>query len=629
MAARFQLPSFKVEIVPVLVFVIALMAAAAVAAVSVARIEKRTAESLEPIVIASGETWARIIPDGILIRISGEAPDQEASQRLARLIGSVVSPDRIVHESTVAPKDIKGELEKSRFIVLALRDGDQVSLGGLIGSDEQRRIIHDTVRDSLDVVVITDMLIDVQNSASAFSSEALGYGLTSLELLPRSSVMIEADRVTITAALDSEDELKTIEPQLAGRRPESVQATLDLRAPATMAPTFEFRATRRDGIIFVDGCTAASSEDARRILDAVERTGSTESSECEVALGSPHPEWADVVIAGIEAMTETDGRLLRIANTSIVLVVDSESDRLPVVKQGIEDTLPDLFSLQVVQSPADGTGLAEGDTFPGSLRVTLNADGTVLLEGDIADDRSTEMIQTYAQVLFGTDMVDNRIEIGGELPGGWPVAVFSGLEALELLRTGTLTVTDDSISITGTGLGEDAPEQVARLLSTQARDWGDHVVSITYSDEEAEPEAGADQDAGLDPRECEGRISAILADEQIIFSPGRTSIEPESADVIDAVAAVLAECPGARFEVEGHTDSSGNAEMNRNLSLIRAEYVIGALIERGIITSGLSAKGYGEEFPIADNSTPEGQQKNRRIAFRLLTAADGGTDDND
>ena len=99
--------------------------------------------------------------------------------------------------------------------------------------------------------------------------------------------------------------------------------------------------------------------------------------------------------------------------------------------------------------------------------------------------------------------------------------------------------------------------------------------------------------------------------------------------MIDAVAAVLGECPGARFEVEGHTDSSGNAEMNRNLSLVRAEFVIGALIERGIITSGLSAKGYGEEFPIADNSTPEGQQKNRRIAFRLLTAADGGTEDND
>ena len=629
MAARFQLPRFKVEIVPTLVFVIALMAAAAVAAVSVARIEKRTADSLEPIVIASGETWARIIPDGTLIRVSGEAPDQEAIQRLSSLIGSVVSPDRIIHESTVAPEDIKGELEKSRFIVSALRDGDQVSLGGLIGSDEQRRIIHDTVRDSLDVVVISDMLIDVQDSASIFSSEALKYGLTSLELLPRSSVMIEADRVTITAALNSEDELSTIELKLAERQPEGVQATLDLRAPATMAPTFEFRATRRDGIIFVDGCTAASTEDARRILDAVERTWSTESSECEVALGSPHPEWADVVIAGIEAMAETDGRLLRIANASIVLVVDSESDRLPVVKQGFEAALPDLFSLQVVQSPADSAGLAEGDSFPGSLRVTLNRDGTVLLEGDIADDRSTEMIQTYAQVLFGTDKVDNRIEIGGELPGGWPVAVFSGLEALELLRTGTLTVTEDSISITGTGLSEDSSEQVARLLSTQARDWGRHAVSVTYSDEEAEPEAVADQDAGLDPRECEARISAILADEQIIFSPGRTSIEPESADVIDAVAAVLGECPGARFEVEGHTDSSGNAEMNRNLSLVRAEFVIGALIERGIITSGLSAKGYGEEFPIADNSTPEGQQKNRRIAFRLLTAADGGTDDND
>ncbi len=629
MPIRVQLPRYRIDVVPILVFVIVLMAAIAVAVVSVARIERRTAESLEPIVIASGETWARIIPDGILIRITGEAPDQEAGQRLAALFGSVVSPDRIINESTFSPVDIRTELENSRFIVSALRDGDLVSLGGLIGSDEQRQVIHDMVRESVEAVTIADLLIDVQNPGLAFSSEALRFGLTSLELLPRSSVMIESDRVTITAALGSEDELAAVEFQLAERQPESVRATLDLRAPATMAPIFEFRATLRDGIISVDGCTAASTEDSRRILDAVERVGSTDSTGCDVALGSPHPEWADVVISGIDAMAEFGGRLLRIANTEFLLVLDSESDRLPIVTQGLEAALPDLFSLRVVRSPSDGIGVAEGDTSSGNLHAILNADGTVTLEGAIPDDRSAEMIQTYAQVLFGTGKVDNRIEIGGELPGGWPVAVFSGLEALEMLRTGTLTVTEDSISITGTGLSEDSPEQVTRLLSTQARDWGDHVVSVIYSDQDIEEAESAGQYAGLDPRECEVRISAILADRQIIFSPGKTTIEPESAGVIDTIAEVLAECPDVPFEVEGHTDSSGNSEMNRNLSLVRAEYVIGALIERGIITSGLSAKGYGEDFPIADNSTPEGQQKNRRIAFRLLTTTEDGTNEND
>lgn len=629
MPVRVQLPRYRIDVVPILVFVIVLMAAIAVAMASVARIEKRTADSLEPIVVASGETWARIVPDGNLIHITGEAPDQEAAQRLAALFGSVVSPDRIVDKSTFSPVDFKTELERSRFIVSALRDGDMVSLGGLIGSDEQRQVIRDTVRESVEAVTIADLLIDVQDPGLAFSNEALRFGLTSLELLPRSSVMIESDRVTITAALESEDELKAVEIQLAERQPESVRATLDLRAPATMAPIFEFRATRRGGIISVDGCTAATTEDARRILDAVEGIESTESSGCDVALGSPHPEWVDVVISGIEAMAEVEARLLRIANTDFLLVLDSESDRVPIVMQGLETALPDLFSLRVVRSPSDGANVAEGDSSSGSLHVILNADGTVTLEGAIPDDRSAEMIQTYAQVLFGTGKVDNRIEIGGELPGGWPVAVFSGLEALELLRAGTLTVTEDSISITGTGLSEDSPEQVTRLLSTQARDWGDHAVSVIYSDENTEGAEDTGQPEGLDPRECEVRISAILAEKQIIFSPGKTTIEPESASVIDAIAEVLAECPDVPFEVEGHTDSSGNSEMNRNLSLVRAEYVIGALIERGIITSGLSAKGYGEDFPIADNSTPEGQQKNRRIAFRLLTPTEDGTNEND
>jgi OOP family OmpA-OmpF porin len=81
---------------------------------------------------------------------------------------------------------------------------------------------------------------------------------------------------------------------------------------------------------------------------------------------------------------------------------------------------------------------------------------------------------------------------------------------------------------------------------------------------------------------------------------------------------VLRTCPEAKFEIQGHTDSSGSEELNQNLSQSRAEAVLFELLNRRVLTSGISAKGYGSISPIADNKTEEGREINRRIEIKLL-----------
>ncbi len=73
------------------------------------------------------------------------------------------------------------------------------------------------------------------------------------------------------------------------------------------------------------------------------------------------------------------------------------------------------------------------------------------------------------------------------------------------------------------------------------------------------------------------------------------------------------------MEIAGHTDSQGREEMNLALSRSRADAVLAALMARRVLTSSLTAKGYGEAEPIADNATEEGREANRRIEFRLRT----------
>ncbi|MEX0273247.1 MAG: OmpA family protein, partial [Flavobacteriaceae bacterium] len=76
--------------------------------------------------------------------------------------------------------------------------------------------------------------------------------------------------------------------------------------------------------------------------------------------------------------------------------------------------------------------------------------------------------------------------------------------------------------------------------------------------------------------------------------------------------------PNAKFTVEGHTDSVGSSESNQRLSEARANSVRDFLINEGIDHNRLSALGYGEEKPIASNSTRTGRKHNRRVEINLI-----------
>ncbi len=105
--------------------------------------------------------------------------------------------------------------------------------------------------------------------------------------------------------------------------------------------------------------------------------------------------------------------------------------------------------------------------------------------------------------------------------------------------------------------------------------------------------------------------------DRLLFNSGSATLEPISQEQINNVAAILKAYPNAKVRIGGYTDNTGDADANLKLSQARAETVVAQLTSLGVDPSRIDAKGYGEEHPVADNTTDQGRQKNRRIAIRV------------
>ena len=106
--------------------------------------------------------------------------------------------------------------------------------------------------------------------------------------------------------------------------------------------------------------------------------------------------------------------------------------------------------------------------------------------------------------------------------------------------------------------------------------------------------------------------------ESIHFAFDQDQIEPNFENTLDSLAEVLRLHPEWKIRIEGHTDSLGTEAYNKDLSQRRANAVKAYLLKTGVNSPQLvDAVGLGLSEPVADNSTPEGRYKNRRVEFKL------------
>jgi OOP family OmpA-OmpF porin len=104
------------------------------------------------------------------------------------------------------------------------------------------------------------------------------------------------------------------------------------------------------------------------------------------------------------------------------------------------------------------------------------------------------------------------------------------------------------------------------------------------------------------------------------FENNSAKLKPDSLPELDTAASLLNRVTSITAVIEGHTDSVGDAAYNQKLSQQRAQSVTDYLVSKGVSSSRLQAKGFGESQPIADNATADGRAQNRRVLMRRTDA---------
>ena len=583
-------------------------------------VETKTMRQVTLILTEQGFDWVTVSPDGMIIKVGGAAPTEAARFKALIALKKVINPDRIVDSVVVVDPD---DLHPPKFSLELLRNGDGISLIGLIPDATGRDKVLKSVDDIAADTIVTDMLETADYPEPEGWAESITFAMNSLRNLPRSKISVIARQVTITAISDSQDEKARIESDLIANKPDTVVLITHISAPRPVITPFSLRLIKDENGVRFDSCSADTAAARTRILTAAKAIGLKEDTDCTIGLGVPSPRWGEAAALAIKAVDELGGGSLTFADADITLVAPDDLKQVDFdrIVHNLESSLPDVFSVHAILPPKP---LLEGRTAASEVLeflVTKSPEGMVQMHGRLRDERVRSAIDAFAKAQFGGDKVYSTTRVDSSLPEGWPNRILAGLEALSRLYNGSLSVTQNKLELRGVTSDPDAKTEVTQILSERLGERSPYEIFVTYDE-------ALNRKAQLPtPQECVDRINGILAEKQIEFAPGSVKIEGDAIAVADKIAAAMDGCGEVPMEIGGHTDSQGREAMNQTLSQARAEAVLDALLSREVLTSFLSAKGYGEANPIADNDTEDGRRLNRRIEFSLIDAANTADDE--
>ncbi|MFT3953040.1 MAG: OmpA family protein [Piscinibacter sp.] len=386
--------------------------------------------------------------------------------------------------------------------------------------------------------------------------------------------------------------------------------------PARPPPQpFVLTLTRRAGSVILDGA-AASAEDREAILAAARTALPGLSVEDRIRVAEVRPDGADGASLARFALIQ----LARLASGTVrieegALAVEGEAADRPgyvAVNRALRAPLPGGGRLAAL-------AIAPPKIAPFGWFVEKAASG-VVLQGYVPSEALRAALLERANAAFAPLVVRDAQEIAAGAPDGFAAAADAAIDLAARLRQGRASLRDRALALAG-AVASEADVEALRAAAAQhlPQGWSSQVtvrapvpvVAAPPPVPPRPPEPPAPEAAA----ECQTRIAEVIGQGAITFQLSRDQLRPEGIALVNRIAAVLKQCPGIAFTVEGHTDSDGPPEQNVDLSQRRAQAVVTLLILQGVSASRLQSAGFGASRPVVPNDSAANKARNRRIAF--------------
>lgn len=589
------------------VFGLAFLGSLFAARFSVDAIEEASRHAVRDTLDAEGMVWTEIDADGLQVFLAGTAPSEADRFRALSVAGSVVESARLIDQMLV---EASVEVAPPRFSVEMLRNESGVFLMGLVPTDTDRASLLDRLSRQVRGVELIDFLNTADYPSPATWEDALDFAVEALAGMERTKISVEADRVRVVSMADSVQAKLDLETRLARRLPDDVRLELDVSAPRPVSTPFTLRYSLENGQGRFDACHADSEETRAAILLAAGQAGLSSKPDCLLALGVPSPRWAEAVSQAISAVAELGGGTVTFSDADIALVALQGTPPLhfDTVIGRLEGDLPEVFALTAVLPEPQQQDI---QAVP-EVVATLSPEGLVQVRGRLDSAMTRSTVDSFARARFASDSVSLATRVADDLPSDWTLRVLAGLEALSFLSHGSVTIDPEIVAVRGQTGQPTASADISGLFTQKLGDGAIYQIDVIYQ-EKLDPVAGLPT-----PEECEEKIAEVKSGRKITFEPASADLDADSRAVMDDIAEILRACGEIRMEIGGHTDSQGREVMNLELSQARAQSILNELRSRRVLTASISAKGYGETQPIADNDTEEGREANRRIEFKVI-----------
>ncbi len=435
-----------------------------------------------------------------------------------------------------------------------------------------------------------------------FYADALA-GISSLSNLDSGRSGFAGSTWYLTGQPGSEQAVSDAQNALLGARTNIEQWRVSIAdAPPVPVVPYIWSADKfSNGTIFLNG-NVPDEETKTAIL---QQAGASAVDNMKISFGAPENFLVDSLSA-ISAVEELQVGRAGLSASSWFLFGQPEDDQAienannaldaastPANEWRVE--FADIPQPEMKPEPVQEAAEAMGDF---TFSAKLEASGEVQLSGQVPNER----MATYLGLISGATAVGDLATNEDGAPDNFSTNSRAGIRALRRLNEGELSYGDNIWSLSGQIASEELREKALAIIASlvDGDSWKTDISLITSA------------------KACNQQIKEFLANNTIEFETASARIASNSMSALQELASLVNRCPTARVNVEGHTDNQGSFVSNLKLSSDRADSVVDALTNFGVVSDRLFAVGFGEDRPVAGNDTEEGRQQNRRIEIKII-----------